>query len=251
MPTVSRSSRTSTTRGCLAAWPRSRPAAADEVMTESAPLSCSRWRFSSSRAAATMRAARLCSRAVSVISTEAASTFGRDDDRRRVADPRALEDGDARRVADEPRVALLGRLLDVALVGVDDDDLARRHAMAAQRLERRPALGPVSADDRVVLQGTPPAFFPEQQPRPLGQHLQRRADEQDQEEDPGRGDEERGQQPRAVGDGDDVPVSGRRDAHGRVVDAVEQRDLVAGRVPVAVAVDVGDQRDEQRQRRAR
>ena len=52
VPTDSRSSSTATDCGLWTAWPSSRPAAAEERITESAPLCSSRWTFSASRAAA-------------------------------------------------------------------------------------------------------------------------------------------------------------------------------------------------------
>jgi len=78
----------------------------------------------------------------------------------------------------------------------------------------------------------------------LGEHLDGGSHEQDEEHDPRRRHEQRREQARRVGDRDDVAVAGRGDADGGVVEAVEQRDPVAGRVAVAVAVDVGDHRDE-------
>lgn len=58
------------------ARPRSRPAAPEDVITESAPLSRSRWAFSASRTAETIVTPRLSSRAVRVISTAVSSRSG-------------------------------------------------------------------------------------------------------------------------------------------------------------------------------
>jgi hypothetical protein len=70
---VSRSSTTATTRGLSVDRPSSRPAAAEEVITESAPDWRSRLAFSSSRTLAVIGTVGLSWRTVSTISTAASS----------------------------------------------------------------------------------------------------------------------------------------------------------------------------------
>ena len=75
-PGSSRSSRISTEAEESVARPSNRPAAPDEVMTESAPLSRRRWTFSVSRTAEAIFASRFSSRAVRVVRTDASSRSG-------------------------------------------------------------------------------------------------------------------------------------------------------------------------------
>ena len=116
----------STTSGVDVAMPSSRPAVSLETTTWSAPDCLSRWTFSASRTDATMCAFGASSRAVSVTSTAVSSRFGADHDRARV-----LHRGDAQDVRPGRRAvhgdeAERARRVEGLLVGVDDDDLARR-----------------------------------------------------------------------------------------------------------------------------
>ena len=229
----------------------SRPAAAEELITESAPLCLSRCTFSSSRAAATMSAFGASSRAVSVTSTAASSRSTATIDLLRLLDPGLVQDA---LLAGAPgdRGVTRGRRREARVVAlVDDDDRARIGPVRDQDRGGRAALGAEAADDGVVPQGPPPAGEPIGGPGPVGEDLQRGADEQDQEEDPSRGDDQGRHQARAVGHGPDVAVAGRRDAHGRVVEGVEEADRVVLGIDVPVPPDVGEHGDEDDQRRAR
>jgi hypothetical protein len=59
-----------------------------------------------------------------------------------------------------------------------------------------------------------------------------------------RGDQQRGDQARAVGHRDDVAVTRGGDGDRRVVEAVDERDGVAGGVLIGAAVEIGQHRHE-------
>ena len=138
VPTDSRSSSTSTDCGLCTAWPSSRPAAAEERITESAPLCLSRWTFSASRAAATIVASGSSSRAVRVTSTAASSrsvaTITAAASRMPAASSTAWSAG---RAVDGHQPGAAG-LLDRVGVAVDDDDLARAACRAPAASRPRP-----------------------------------------------------------------------------------------------------------------
>lgn len=79
----------------------------------------------------------------------------------------------------------------------------------------------------------------------LGEDLDRRSHEQDEEENARRRYDQRSDEPCAVADRGDVAVTGRGNADARVVEGVEECDPAAGRIAVASAPEVGNERDEQ------
>jgi hypothetical protein len=138
------------------AMARSRPGGARRGDDVSAPPWRRRWAFSSSRTAATIVAVGLSSRAVSVMRTGGVVAVGRDDDRPRLLDARLAQDvvdaaSPATARGPRPRPARgLGR-------SSMTDDLAEVDAAGLELVDGGAALGPVAADDGVVVQGLPPA----------------------------------------------------------------------------------------------
>jgi hypothetical protein len=167
-----------------------------------------------------------------------------DDDGRGGTHARGLEALRAARVADDAGVAAAGRLADGVRPRVDDDDRIRRRAVGDEGLGRGAALDAEAADDGVVAQSSPPDLLAVMDAGALGQHLERGAHQDDEEQDAGRRDQQRRDQARLVGDRRDVPVAGSRDAHGGVVEGVEQVERRPVDVAITVPVGVGHERDE-------
>ena len=120
--------------------------------------------------------------------------------------------------------------------------------LAAEHRDGAAALRAVAADDGVVVQASPPGALAEGLPRALGQHLQRGADEQDEEEDPGRCDDDGRRQSCPRRDRRDVAVAGRGDRDGRVVQGVEEAHRRPVQVAVPVPAEPGDERDDEDER---
>ena len=83
---------------------------------------------------------------------------------------------------------------------IDDDLVGGSVPLPSRVLTALRPLSAVAADDRVVFQLPPPAGDAVGVSAPFGQDLQGGADEQDEEEDAGRGDEHGGDPAGAVGD---------------------------------------------------
>ena len=81
----------------------------------------------------------------------------------------------------------------------------------------------------------------------IREHLDGGADHEDQENDPSRGDEGDCGQTGPVRHGGDVAVAGCRDGYRRVVERVEESDLVARVVDVAISAEQHDERNENHQ----
>ena len=205
---VSRSSIISTTLGVVVATPSSRPAVSEETTTESAPdclqqvlvLGLSDRRHDLGLGRDLPGGQRDQHRGV--VAT------GGDDDRRRVLGPRPAA---ARRTlvaspCTVTRPAARG-VFEGATFGVDDDDVAAGRLVAEDRGDRRFALGAVADDDGVVAHSAPPTLDLPCLPGPLGEHLERRADQHDQERDPQRGEDHDVDQPRGFGVRGDVAVA--------------------------------------------
>ena len=240
---VRRSSITSTTVGVVVAAPSSLPAVSAETTTEVAPDCRSRCTFSDSRTDATMRMSGASSRAVSVTRTAVSS--------RLVATTIALASGTPATRSTLDRVALPATVTRPAaeaasswVRSVSTTTISvGLGAVAQQRLDRGAPLGAVADDDGVVTHAGPPALDPERLPRPLGEQLDRGADEGDEEDQPQRCDHDGGDQPGGVADRDDVAVAGGGDGNRGVVERVGEGDLAcAVGVPVAVPAEVDDQR---------
>ena len=230
-PTESRSSSTSARTGVVDAIPSRRPAAPEEVTTESAPLWCSRWTFSCSRTAATIEACGASSLAVRAIRTAESSRSTAITTARASAMPASSStsraDASPATAASPAAVAAARRSASGSMTMM----LVACASLAEQGRDRGSSLRAVATDDRVVVQGSPPAGESVGGAGALRQYLQGRADEQDQEEHAGRRDQQRGHEPSAVGLGPDVPVSGRGHGDGRVVEGVDHADLAVDRDP--------------------
>ena len=221
-------------------------------MTELAPLCVSRSAFSDSRTAATIVTSGASWRTVSVVRTAESSrlTATMTARARAISASRSTES-----LVDVPCTVAQARgggVLDRVVLVLDDDDVLTRDPGLPQRAHGAAALGAVAADDDVVLHASPPASDVELVPRPFGEHLDRGADEHEDEQEPHRRDEQGVGEPGAPGDRRDVAVAGRGQRDGRVVERVDDRDRAVARVLVAVALDQDDdpvdQHDGQRDR---
>ena len=212
-----------TARGLSVASPSSRPAAADDVMTEVAPLCISRSAFSSSRTAATSVTFGASCRMVSVVSTAVSSRSTATMTALALATSASAQHGVAggRTVHSDQPVG--GRLAHVLRVGLDDDDVVGRHVLLPQRAHGAAPLGAVAADDDVVLHARPPAGDLELVAGTFGEHLDRGADEHEDEQEAHRCDDQRVGEPGRRRDRRDVAVAGRRERDGRVVQRVDGR----------------------------
>ena len=190
------------------------------------------------------------SRAVKRDQHRAVVVVGRDDDRFRVlgaGEPQHLGFGGVAVHGDQARAL---RAFEHCGVLVDDDDVRGCHLVADHRGDRRPALGAVSDDDGVVAHSAPPSLDLQCLARVGGQCFHRGTDQDDQERDPQRRDHQDVDQPGLGAERGDVAVAGGRQRYGRVVQAVQERQLVLLHVAVAVAVQVHDEhRREQGQGR--
>jgi hypothetical protein len=183
---VSRSSMTVTSCGAEVDSPSSRPAVAEETTTWSAPLCRTRGMFSVSRTAATIQASGASSRAVSTVSTVASSVSVATTTAFAVPDlslPQHLGAGAGAMHDDQPaRRCFLRRVA----VQLDDHDPVQRRAVLQHRGDGAAALGAVPADDDVLAHPRPPAADPELLAGPFGEHLERGAHQDDEEQHPGR-----------------------------------------------------------------
>ena len=254
-PGVSRSSIISTTLGVCTAMPSSRPAVSEVTTVESAPDCSSRCWFSASRTAAMILAfGRQLARGEGDEDGGVVAVGGDDDRFRVLGAGKAQHLGVGRTAADGDQARALGALEGRGIL-VDDDDVRGCDLVADHRGDRGPALGAVSDDDGVVAHFAPPSLDLQCLARLCGEGFDGGADQHDQERHPQRRDHQNVDQPGRRGDRGDVAVAGRRQRHGGVVDAVQERQRVVGvrgalDVAVAVPVQVDDQhREEQRRHR--
>ena len=173
---------------------------------------------------------------------------GSDDDGLRLPDPGLIEHGAVRGVAPDGDEALVRSVGNGTGVDVDSDDPVWFHP-AADEVGGGGCPGRTKTENDVVIShAAPPASDEKKLPGPIREHLDGGANHEDQEHDPGRGDEGDRGQTGPVRHGGDVAVAGCRDGHRRVVERVEEPDLVARVVDVAVSAEQHDERNENDER---
>src|SRR6202022_2774609 len=175
---------------------------------------------------------------------------GGDDDRRRVLNGRQTQHIGPGGVAGHGDQTGVRCVVERGLVGVDDNDVLAGGLVIEDRGDGGFPLGAVADHDGVVTHSAPPTLNLPRLPRPFGEHLKRRANQHDDEQDPQRGDDQDVGQPRGFRVRGDVAVAGGGQRHRREVQTVQERHSTGADVYVPVAGDVdGDHREQQRKQR--
>ena len=147
-------------------------------------------------------------------------------------------------IAPQPDVAGGRRLLEQLFLLVHDHDLLRRRTAAHELGGRGAPAVAVAADHHVVLELLLQARHADALQSLVEEQLEGRADEHQPDQQPGRGDDDGINEPRALGDGDDVAVADGGQAHHHEVDQVHERKLAVDLVADALAVQPQDARHQ-------
>lgn len=129
---------------------------------------------------------------------------------------------------------------DGAGAGVDHHDPGRVPAGPDERLHGTASRRAVADHHGMVTKPLPPTPVQDHPPALMGEHLHRRPNQQHEEHDAQRRDEHGIHHPGVRCDRGDVPVAGRRDGHGGVVERIDQRDTAVVTVGVGGSIDVDD-----------